>query len=142
MPTEHPPPPRLIIDSHLDLAWNALQWNRDLTEPLEQLNAREAAMTDRHSRGRATVSLPELRKGGLAVVLATILARAKREVMPTEGFNRINVDFATQEIASAQGQGQLAYYRLLERRHEIRMIRTAGELDSHGGSGRRPDPSE
>ena len=34
MPAEHPPPPRLIIDSHLDLAWNAVQWNRDLTEPL------------------------------------------------------------------------------------------------------------
>ena len=83
----------ILCDAHLDLAWNALQWNRDLTEPLEQLNAREAAMTDRHSRGRATVSLPELRKGGLAVVLATILARAKREVMPTEGFNRINITF-------------------------------------------------
>jgi len=33
-----PMPQILIIDSHLDLAWNALQWNRDLTGPLEQLN--------------------------------------------------------------------------------------------------------
>src|SRR5438105_13308935 len=78
MPLEHATPPRLIIDSHLDLAWNALQWNRDLTEPLEQLNDREKAMTDRRSRGRATVSLPELRKGGVAICLATILARGKR----------------------------------------------------------------
>lgn len=130
----------MIIDSHLDLAWNALQWNRDLTEPLEQFNAREAAMKDRISRGRATVSLPELRKGGLAVVLATILARAKREVMPAEGFNRINVDFATQEIASAQGQGQLAYYNLLARRHEIRFIRNVGELDAHWRQWQQTDP--
>jgi membrane dipeptidase len=140
MPADHAPPPRLIIDSHLDLAWNALQWNRDITETLEQLNAREKAMTDRRSRERATVSLPELRKGGLAVVLGTILARAKREVMPTEGFNRINVDFATQDIASAQGQGQLAYYRLLERRHEIRFIRNVSELDAHWRQWQQTDP--
>jgi membrane dipeptidase len=86
------------------------------------------------------VSLPELRKGGLAVVLATILARAKREVMPADGFNRINVDFATQEIASAQGQGQLAYYKLLARRHEIRIIRTSGELDAHWRQWQQTDP--
>jgi membrane dipeptidase len=123
--------PRRIIDSHLDLSWNALQWNRDLTEPLEQLNAREKAMTDRISRGRATVSLPELRKGGLVVVLGTLLCRAKREVMPTEGFNRINVDFATQEIASAVAQGQLAYYKLMARRGEIRFIKSSNELEAH-----------
>ena len=123
--------PRLIIDSHLDLAWNALQWNRDLTEPIEQLNSRERAMTDRKSRGRATVCLPELRRGGLAVVLGTILSRAKREVIPTEGFSRINIDFATQEIASSIGQGQLAHYNLLAARNEIRFIRTAKDLDAH-----------
>ena len=141
--------PRLIIDSHLDLAWNALQWNRDLTEPIEQLNSRERAMTDRKSRGRATVCLPELRRGGLAVVLGTILSRAKREVMPTEGFSRINIDFATQEIASSVGQGQLAYYNLLAARNEIRFICTAKDLNAHwkqwittkpGPSGSGPTP--
>ncbi len=140
MSSEHSTPPRLIIDSHLDLSWNALQWNRDLTEPLAQMNARERVITDRKSRGRATVSLPELRKGGIAVCLATILARAKREVMPTEGFSRMNIDFANQDIASAQGQGQLAYYTLLARRHEIRFIKTSGELDAHWRQWQQSDP--
>ena len=136
MPSESP---RRIIDSHLDLSWNALQWNRDLTEPLEQLNAREKAMTDRISRGRATISFPELRKGGLAVVLGTLLCRAKREVVPAEGFNRINVDFATQEIASAMAQGQLAYYKLMSRRNELRYIKTAAELEAHWQKWRQTD---
>ena len=30
---------RLIIDAHLDLAWNALSFNRDLTEPASNIPA-------------------------------------------------------------------------------------------------------
>lgn len=140
MPAQRSPFPRLIIDSHLDLAWNALQWNRDLTEPLQQLNDRERQMTDRRSRGHATVSLPEMRRGGVAVCLATLLARAKRDVMPAEGFNRTNVDFATPEIASATAQGQLAYYQLLTKRQEIRLIRTPGDLAAHWRQWQQTDP--
>jgi membrane dipeptidase len=49
---------RPVIDAHLDLAWNALQWNRDLTRPLEAMNQSESHMTDHLARGHATVSLP------------------------------------------------------------------------------------
>jgi hypothetical protein len=51
------------IDAHLDLSMNALEWNRDLTQPLASINAREAGLSDKPDRGKATVSLPELRKG-------------------------------------------------------------------------------
>lgn len=119
-----------MIDTHLDLSWNALQWNRDLTESIDQLRERERAMTDHAARGRATVSFPELRKGGFAVVLGTILSRAKREVMPPT-FRRLDIDYGTQEIASAQAQGQLAYYKMMARRHEMRFIKTVGDLESH-----------
>ena len=33
----------LILDAHLDLAMNALEWNRDLTRPIDDIRAREAA---------------------------------------------------------------------------------------------------
>jgi membrane dipeptidase len=122
---------RPIIDSHLDLAWNAVQWNRDLARPLEEVRRREAHMTDKRARGRGTVSLPELRRGGVAVCLGTILVRAKDDVRPEKGFGRTDLDVATQEIASAVGQGQLAYYRLLERRSEISIIATRSQLLEH-----------
>ena len=32
-------PPPLIFDAHLDLAMNALEWNRDLTRPLAEMVA-------------------------------------------------------------------------------------------------------
>ena len=31
----------LIIDWHLDLAWNALEWDRDLTRPVAEIRRRE-----------------------------------------------------------------------------------------------------
>ena len=35
----------IVVDSHLDLAWNALNWNRDLTLPLEEIQGAEAGMS-------------------------------------------------------------------------------------------------
>jgi membrane dipeptidase len=122
---------RLLIDSHLDLAWNALSFNRDQTETVEQINQREAVMTDHNARGRATTSLPELRKAGVAIALGTILVRAKRHIQPATGHMRTNLDHGTQSIAYAVGQGQLAYYKLLESQGEMKMIGTVRELDDH-----------
>jgi membrane dipeptidase len=122
---------RLIIDSHLDLAWNALSFNRDQTETVDQINQREAGMTDSAARRRATTSLPELRKAGIAVCLGTILCRAKRHIQPAAGHRRIDCDYGTQSIAYAMGQGQLAYYQLLQSQGEMKMIGTVRELDDH-----------
>ena len=48
----------LIVDAHLDLAMNALEWNRDLTRPIDEIRAREQQLTDKPDRGRGTVSFP------------------------------------------------------------------------------------
>lgn len=53
----------LIIDAHLDLSMNALEWNRDLKRTAADIRAREKNLTDKPDRGKGTVSLPELRKG-------------------------------------------------------------------------------
>jgi membrane dipeptidase len=122
---------RLIIDSHLDLAWNALSYNRDMTESLEQINQREAGMKSELSRGRATTCLPEMRAGGVAVCLGTLMARAKRNVQPAAGHRRIDLDYGCQSMAYGIAQGQLAYYRLLEEQGEIKRIGTRAGLDAH-----------
>ena len=122
---------RTIFDGHLDLSWNALSWGRDITLNLDELNAGERGLTDHPSRGRATTTLPEMRKGGIAACQATLLARARPGRSPAEGASRTSLDFANQEIASATARGQLAYYELLERRGQLRMIRTAADLDRH-----------
>ena len=112
----------LLIDAHLDLSWNALGWNRDLTLPVAEIRAAEAGMEGK-ARGRGTVSFPEMRRGEVGIFLATVLARSNPA-------GRSSLDFRTQEIASATAQGQLAYYRLLERRGHCRMLRDWASLES------------
>ena len=69
----------LIWDAHLDLAWNAIDWNRDLTLPVAAIRQREReqGMTEK-ARGEGTVSFPELRKGKVGIFIATLLARLHR----------------------------------------------------------------
>ena len=121
---------KLIFDGHLDLAWNALSWNRDLTESVRQLRHREAAMSQ-PARKCVTTSLPEMRKARVAVCLGTLLARAKRNVCPSTGHLRTDLDHGTRVIACAITQGQLAYYRLLENRREMLLIRDSKQLSAH-----------
>src|SRR5947207_4409492 len=75
---------RLICDAHLDLAWNALDWSRDLELPVAEIRRREQAqgMTQ---KGRAcnTVSFHDLRQGRVGLFIATLLARLLRpNLMP------------------------------------------------------------
>ncbi len=131
-----------IFDAHLDIAWNALSWDRDQLISIDKLNAAEKGMTGK-TRSRCTVSLPEMRRGQIPVCVATMLARAYLDspnyestdvsVLHIRGHKEIivreNLDYANQTIASAVAQGQLAYYRLLERQGHVRIIENAGQLD-------------
>ena len=133
---------RPIFDSHLDLSWNALSWDRDQDLPLDDLNRRDRAFEDDDARGHATTTLPEMRRARIAVCLATILVRSKPKSIPREGHRRTSLDFPSQSIAYAVGQGQLAYYRLLERQGQLRMLRTAADLEAHWRASTGPEPVE
>jgi membrane dipeptidase len=129
--------PRAIFDSHLDLAWNALSFNRDLTLPVSEIRQRESGMTGERSRGRNTVSLPELRNAGVHVCVATLLARGGPEQIQKPNYNRTDLDHATPSIAYAAAHGQLAYYRLLEAQGLLRFIGSRTDLASHWESARK-----
>jgi membrane dipeptidase len=122
---------KLIIDSHLDLSWNALGWDRDLTLTLAEMNAAESGMSDHAARGRATTSLPEMRTAGVAVCLATLLARVKPEVPAEQRASRRSLDHGHPAAAYATARGQLAYYRHLETIGEMAFLVTAGDLQRH-----------
>ncbi len=112
----------LIFDAHLDLSMNALEWNRDLTQSLDEIRARERAWTDKPDRGRGTVCFPEMRRGGIGLCVATQIARYVERGNPLPGWH-------SPEQAWAQTQGQLAWYRAMEERGELIQIKTRGELD-------------
>ena len=115
---------RLIIDAHLDLSMNALEWNRDLRLPVAAINQREKGMTDKPDRAKATVSLPALREGNIGLVVATQIARYVTEDNPLPGWH-------SPEQAWAQTQGQLAWYKAMEDAGEMVMIKNKTALDEH-----------
>ncbi len=124
-----------IFDAHLDLAWNALSFNRDLTLSLNALRSVEKNLTDGPYRGRATVTIPELRKARLRVCVATLLARAGPQVPRQPPVRRIDLDYAHPSIARAQARGQWAYYQWLEQQGWIRLLRSTDDLQAHWNAG-------
>jgi membrane dipeptidase len=121
---------RLIIDSHLDLAWNALGWKRDLTLPLAAMNQSEAAWQDHVARGRATVSLPEMRRGRVAVALGTLMSRWAPVDDKLPGVIAW-LNHRTQGQAYATARGQLAYYEALAAEGEVAILQTSDQLRAH-----------
>lgn len=114
----------MIIDLHLDLAMNAMEWNRDLRLPVDRINAREQGLKDLPGRGNAVVSLSELRKGNIGLVVATQIARFVEEGSDLPGWN-------SPQQAWAQTQAQLAWYKTMEAAEEMRMIKDVKTLDDH-----------
>ena len=113
-----------IIDAHLDLAMNAMEWNRDLRRPVQQLRKREKGMKDKPDRGNSTVSLPELRKGNIGLVVATQIARYIAPGSNLSGWN-------SPEQAWAQTQAQLAWYKAMEEQGEMVQVKDIRSLNMH-----------
>jgi membrane dipeptidase len=113
----------LIVDGHLDLSWNALQWNRDLTCSVYTIRTQENTNAEK-GRGLGTVAFPELRRGRVALCFATVFARSTGHPTP-------HVDFATTAQSYGIARGQLAYYRALEQQGHVRIIASANDLDEH-----------
>ena len=76
-----------IIDAHLDLSMNAVEWNRDITLPLPEMRAREVGMTDKVDRARGVVTLPEMRAGRIGLCVATQIARYVEPGSSLPGWN-------------------------------------------------------
>src|SRR6266508_1048891 len=123
----------LAFDLHLDLAMNALWYDRDLKLDLAEARRSEAATAGEarsggaaappaKARGKGTVTLPEMRRGHVGLCVATVLARVRR------GEGGFGSGYRTHEITYGLTQGMLAYYRELERQGEMRMVRTGTEM--------------
>ena len=113
-----------IFDAHLDLSMNALEWNRDLTRPLEEIRAREKGLADKPDRGRGTVSLQEMRSGRIGLCVATLIARYVKPSSKLPGWH-------SPQQAWAQSQGQLAWYRAMEAAGEMVQITDLKGLHAH-----------
>ena len=143
--------PMLIIDGHLDLAFNGLFNRRDQRQPAMVLRNREDiflsgpsadpeavlikenAWADKQ-HGMATVSLPDMRRGHVGIGLITIMSRI--QLPAPNSHNSVR----TQAAAHAQGISHLAYYEALEREGEMRFIKSVEDLDASVAEWENPTP--
>ncbi|MFT5087488.1 MAG: membrane dipeptidase [Candidatus Latescibacterota bacterium] len=113
----------LLVDAHLDLAMNALEWDRNLDLSVDEIRTAEEGMTQ-PGRGRGTTTLPAMRSGEVFLSVVTVISRTARP-------GGISTGAASQEISCAKARGQLAYYRVLESQNKVRVITESSQLDAH-----------
>ncbi|MDP6060312.1 MAG: hypothetical protein QGH33_15530, partial [Pirellulaceae bacterium] len=64
-------------------------------------------------------SLPEMHRGRVSAALVKVVVDQHRDEAPMPGGPR------SDELSYAKGQGQMAYYRILETKGEARILRTS-----------------
>ncbi|TWT47016.1 Membrane dipeptidase (Peptidase family M19) [Thalassoglobus neptunius] len=123
----------LIFDAHLDLAWNAVEWNRNLEWPVGKIREFESQF-DGIVPGEAMVSFPELRNAGIGIVIATLLPRLHRKSFELTFYQG-------RESTYAAAKGQLAYYEAMAERGVLRKLSSADDLTEHAREWQSADQS-
>lgn len=113
----------LIFDGHLDLAMNALEWDRNLDLSVTEIREAEAEMTEK-GRGCGTTTLPEMQSAEVMLSLVTVLSRTQWPGNPKPGV-------ACQEISYAKAQAHLAYYRVLESQGKVQILKDWPDLKDY-----------
>jgi membrane dipeptidase len=118
----------LTFDAHLDIAWNAVEWNRDLELPVSEIREFEKHFTD-IVPGDCTVSYPELVRGNIGIVIATLLPRLHHK-------DKELTFFQSREAGYGASYGQLAYYRAMCEKGVLRELPDAASVTDHVGNWR------
>jgi membrane dipeptidase len=114
-----------LVDSHLDLAENVTLFGRDLT-----LGAAAIRTLEKRTKNQAMVSLPDLERGGVAVVIATITGGFKAEDVGKD-FEPRTAIYHTLEEAEAQALIQLDLYESWEKQGRVRLLKSVADLEHH-----------
>lgn len=105
-----------IVDGHLDIAWNVRR-GRDILKTASEVRSLEQRRTE-----QCMVTLPELERGGVAIVFTTVHAQAKEFVD----------DLPVYDPASeTQVRDQLEVYQRLEDEGLVRVIHDLNSLHDH-----------
>lgn len=113
----------MIFDAHLDMAWNALEWNRNLMLPVHELREFEQQFSN-IIPGECTCSWTELQRGHVGLTICTLLPRLHRK-------DKLLTFPQSRESAYAMSHGQLAYYRAMVKKGVLREVHNLDTLNQH-----------
>ena len=116
----------IIVDAHLDLAYNAIALGRDLLRPVGEIRRLEAETPPPGSlSGTCMTTLPALFEGRVAIVGGSLF------VAPDSKNSREPLAYHTPQEAHAYAVQQLDYYRRLADEHEhVVILNAAAEIDA------------
>ena len=107
----------MIVDAHLDIAYNALNHGRSPLHPISSLRAQEQPDGE---RGQATVSFPDMRQGGVGLVFGTLFVTPSHAKIPTLADKMV---YHNANEAFGYGMKQLDYYhRLVDENQSLRLV--------------------
>lgn len=117
----------LIIDGHIDLAYNAVVLNRALHLPVSEIRQEEFTNASRSQKfDTCTVSFPALLSGKIAIVGGSIFVEPYMKSHPAR-----NHGYRNQQEARQLALRQLDYYNRVEDEHDfIRLIRQTDDINS------------
>jgi membrane dipeptidase len=125
----------MIIDGHEDIAYNALAWGRDIRVPVAMTRERELLyyperMSEHGAGGIAMSGLPELRRGGFALVFGVIFAFPLQAALLDESSKETsyNQSYWNADEAHHVAQQQLTYYRGLAMEAGVSLVLNQGDL--------------
>lgn len=123
----------IIVDAHLDLAYNAINNGRNLQQPLNELRLSEGSNPP---AGIATVTLPEIKRAGVGLVFGTLFT------LPIAHSQSGELAYKTADDAFALANQQFDYYhRLADEDETIRLVTDSRSLqevlDSFAGENGR-----
>lgn len=119
----------LIIDGHLDLAYNAINFKRDYLRGVQTTRKLEEGEIPEKVNGQCTVGFPDMMRGRVGLAFGTIFVEpAKSSMAASEKGYTITYRDAAE--AHVQGMTQLDYYyRLADRDQRIRLVTTRKDLE-------------
>jgi len=114
-----------IVDAHLDLAYAALNYGRNLTQPLSAIRAAEPKKPG--ARGTATVSLPDIRQAGVRLAFGTLFVSPGNTPFSEP---EDTMTYTTADEAHTLAMRQLDYYhQLADTDPAIQLVGTQADLN-------------
>lgn len=116
----------LVVDGHLDIGWNLINYGRDYTQSAYDIRKAEQGTRTQQAAGLAMVGAPELLAGRVALVVATIFVVPAAHV-----FGDLQIaQYRT--IAQAHGWGTIMLDAItaLAAQEPFTLVQTAGDLDA------------
>ncbi len=115
----------LLVDAHLDMAYNAVVLGRDLQQPVSEIRRQEQQHPLPDARaGTSTVSIPALLAGRVAVIGASLFVAPE---IPRFAQPQV---YRTADEAHQQALAQLDYYRRLAETDTVTLLEDEAALDA------------